>query len=283
MRAVLTVRAPAKINLTLEVLGKREDGYHEIVSVMQTVDLADRLTFTAADETNLSCNVPSLQTADNLVLKAAHLLREKTGCSAGATIHLHKAIPEASGLGGGSSDAATTLQALNWLWGLGLTIDDLSPLAAALGSDVPFFLHGGTAFVEGRGEVVTPLPPIAESYVVLLATPGETRGKTAALYAMMTPSHYTKGESTAAVRGLLEAGATPSGATLTNVFEAVASAAFPGLAAARKVMLDAGAEWAMLSGSGPTLFTMLPTATAASDVERRLRAAGFQPYVARTI
>ena len=122
----LTLKAYAKINLTLEVLGRREDGYHDIASIMQAVDLCDTLSFEPADEITLECDIPELATDDNLVLKAAKILREVTGYGYGASVSLEKCIPSASGLGGGSSDAATTLVGLNELWGLGLTVEDLS-------------------------------------------------------------------------------------------------------------------------------------------------------------
>ncbi|GAG13405.1 unnamed protein product, partial [marine sediment metagenome] len=164
----LTLPAYAKINLTLEALAKRADGYHEIVTVLQTVSLVDTLTFEPGESLDLSCNIPSLQSADNLVLKAASLLKEKTGCLKGASIRLTKGIPIAAGLGSGATDAAATLVGLNRLWELNLPPQRLMELAANLGSDAPFFLCGGTALAKGRGEKVTPLPPAPELWMVLL-------------------------------------------------------------------------------------------------------------------
>ena len=134
---MLTVRAYAKVNLTLEVLRKRGDGYHQIVSVMQTIDLFDELSFTRSDnEVNLRCSLLSLETPDNLITKAATLLKEHTGYSGGADIFLKKRIPVASGLGGGSSDAASTLKALCQLWELDMGDEELLALASSVGSDV---------------------------------------------------------------------------------------------------------------------------------------------------
>jgi len=158
----LTLPAYAKINLTLEALAKRADGYHEIVTVLQTVSLVDTLTFEPGESLDLSCNIPSLQSADNLVLKAATLLKEETGCLKGASIRLTKGIPIAAGLGSGATDAAATLVGLNRLWELNLPPQRLMELAANLGSDVPFFLCGGTALAKGRGEKVIPPPPAPE-------------------------------------------------------------------------------------------------------------------------
>ncbi len=162
MSRALVLKAYAKINLTLEVLGRREDGYHDIVSILQTIDLHDTLTLEPAQDMALECDQSELEGPDNLVLKAAALLREATGCHQGARLKLQKGIPLAAGLGGGSSDAAAALLGLSRLWGLGLSAEKLMPLAAKLGSDVPFFLYGGTAMAQGRGEIVRPLPPAGD-------------------------------------------------------------------------------------------------------------------------
>src|SRR4030043_1892880 len=154
---MLKYLAPAKINLVLEVLSKRADGYHEIRSLIQAINLCDVFSFELADETSFECTEPSLQTSDSLVVQAAELLRKVGGYNKGAKIKLEKRIPWGAGLGGGSSDAAATLSALNRLWNLKLTISDLIEPAARLGSDVPFFIYGGTALIEGRGERVMPL------------------------------------------------------------------------------------------------------------------------------
>jgi 4-diphosphocytidyl-2-C-methyl-D-erythritol kinase len=161
---VLRLKAYAKVNLVLEVLGRRADGYHEIASVMQTIGLYDVLTFEAAGEIEFSCSTPGLQEDNNLVGSAARALRQATGKKAGARIVLEKKIPRTAGLGGGSSDAAAALKGLNRLWGLGLTPEKLAEIAAGIGSDVPFFIYGGTCLVEGRGESITPLPDIKKAW-----------------------------------------------------------------------------------------------------------------------
>jgi 4-diphosphocytidyl-2-C-methyl-D-erythritol kinase len=140
---MLKYQAPSKINLVLEVLAKRDDGYHEIRSLVQAVNLCDVLIFELSEDVSLECSEPSLQTSDNLVVRAAEMLRDVSGCNNGARIRLEKNIPWGAGLGGGSSDAATTLVALNRLWELKFTVDDLIELGARLGSDVPFFIQGG--------------------------------------------------------------------------------------------------------------------------------------------
>ena len=193
---MLTASAYAKLNLTLEVLGKRSDGYHEIASIMQTINLHDTLSFQSAQDIKLICNKPELNSSDNLVIRAARLLQETTNCQQGVTIHLHKKIPSSSGLGGGSSDATATLIALNQLWKLNLPLYQLHHLATALGSDAPFFLHGGTALVEGHGDRITPLLPLPPLWIVLLHPVIRVPHKTQKLYAGLNPSHFTSGEHT---------------------------------------------------------------------------------------
>ncbi len=154
---MFSLQAFAKINLSLEVVGRRQDGFHELTSVMQTVSLSDTLEFRPDDEFRFTCSDASLAQG-NLVERAAMLLRQSSQESRNVSIALHKSIPVAAGLGGGSSDAAAALIGLNRLWNLGLPCADMTRFAAQLGSDVPFFLSGGTCFVSGRGEQVEPLP-----------------------------------------------------------------------------------------------------------------------------
>ena len=169
---MLTVTAPAKVNLHLEVLGLRSDGFHELAMVMQSIDLADSLQFTntADAQITLCCDDPSLSTgADNLVLKAAELLRARSGFNElGAAMHLEKRIPIGAGLAGGSSDGAAALVGLNALWGLGYTPAALESMAAELGSDMPFCVAGGTQLCFGRGELLEPVAPTTEGLAVLL-------------------------------------------------------------------------------------------------------------------
>jgi 4-diphosphocytidyl-2-C-methyl-D-erythritol kinase len=178
---MLTVYAPAKVNLVLEVLGKLDD-YHRICSIVQSIDLCDVLNFQLDEELCFECDEPSLE-QDNLVTRAAALLKASTKYSLGARIGLRKHIPWGVGLGGGSSDAAATLLALDELWGLRLSLSKLVRLASELGSDVPFFLHRGTALVEGKGEKVTRLPSLPSIYFVLLVPPlSKIPGKTKQMY-----------------------------------------------------------------------------------------------------
>ncbi len=166
------IKTPAKINLLLHVKGKREDGYHEIVTVMQAIDLYDELLIEKADNLELICTSPDIPSDENnLVYKAAVKLREFTGINEGARISLNKNIPVAAGLGGGSSDAAAALSGLNRLWGLGLTVETLCGLGREIGSDIPFFLGGPTAAGYGRGDELIRLSNETD-YWYLLVNPG---------------------------------------------------------------------------------------------------------------
>ena len=187
---MLTVLAPAKVNLTLEVLAERSDGFHEIRSVAQTINLCDSLRFQLSENIEFICADPCWLPEISLVSKAVGLLQKTTGCSQGAKIEVEKRIPLISGLSGDSSDAAAVLNGLNRLWKLGLSLPQLVDLASQLGSDVAFFLYDGTALLKGRGEVVTPLPPLPHMNVVVMLPPVPRRpGKTGRLYASLNPNY----------------------------------------------------------------------------------------------
>ena len=268
---MLTVKACAKINLTLEVLGRREDGYHDVVSIVQAVDLCDTLTLEPADTIVLECDSPSLRSPDNLVLKAANLLRGTTGCRMGALIRLRKEIPVAAGLGGGSSDAAATLKGLNLLWELGLSIDDLMPVAAQLGSDVPFFLHGGTAMAYGRGERIRVLPPPDLWWVVVLAPPIEVPHKTASLYGRLNETNFTKGALTRKLQARIRGGGDVPPQFLFNAFDDVAFDAFPGLEQYWNTLYSLGAREIHLTGSGPSMFAPVSSREVGTALHLMLR------------
>ena len=281
---VKSEKAYAKINLTLEVIGKREDGYHEIASVIQAIDLCDVLSFQPREHIYLACNIPQLVSPNNLVFKAAKLLQDFTGSSGGAAISLEKAIPLASGLGGGSSDASATLQALNEIWGLSLAPEDLKRIAANLGSDIPFFLSGGmTALVEGRGEKVTGLPPLPKTWVILIKPPIEIANKTQKMYASLDPSHFTQGESTQKVVEIIKRGERIAPQFCYNVFDEVAFSFFPGLDEYRLHFLAAGAGQVHLAGTGPTLFTLAEERAQGEEICRRLRKERMEAYLTETL
>ena len=275
---MLTVYAPAKINLVLEVLGKDND-YHRISSIVQSIDLCDVLNVQLDEEIGFECDEPGLK-RDNLVAKAATLLKESTKCSLGARIELRKHIPWGVGLGGGSSDAAATLLALNELWGLGLSLSELVHLASKLGSDVPFFIHKGTALVEGRGEKVTPLPSLPSTCFVLLVPPlPKISGKTKQMYNNLRVADFTGGQFVQAALTSLMQGREIDPSLMFNVFEKIAFDFFPGLDKYRKILEEAGAPGVYLAGSGPGLFTFFRGKEEAGELFSRLRKHRLECYL----
>ena len=281
---MIAISAPAKINLTLEVLGKRDDGYHEIRSVIQTISLCDNLTFEPANSLEFKSDSAEWAAEKSLVSRAAMLLQPTGSHSHGATIGVKKRIPLLSGLGGDSSDAAATLEGLNKLWKLGLSREDLLPLARQLGSDVAFFLYGGTALVEGRGEIVAPLLPLPHRWVVVAIPPVPRRpGKTRQLYESLKPIHYTDGRTTEKLVAEIQAGKEFSISLLFNTFENVAFTEFSGLDVSRRYITKMGATNVHLAGSGPALFTMMEDKAQAEDLYSRLKGQRLEPYLTETL
>lgn len=164
---MICLPAPAKLNLFLYITGRRDDGYHNLQTLFQFVDFGDELGFETADKLTLSPALPGVAPENNLIIRAARLLQKHTGCTKGARIQLTKRLPMGGGLGGGSSDAATTLVGLNRLWQLGLNNNELARLGLQLGADVPVFVHGRAAFAEGVGDIFTDAAPPEPWYLVL--------------------------------------------------------------------------------------------------------------------
>jgi len=279
----LEVAAHAKINLSLDIKGRRADGYHELETIMQEVSLHDRLVFyPAPDETLiLECDHPEVPAGpENLVYRAALLLREKTGCRRGVRIVLEKHIPVAAGLGGGSADAAGALTGLNRFFALGLSVTELLPLAAKLGADVPFCLLGGTAFARGRGELLTPLPPLPAMGVVLVKPPFGV--STARVYAAYDERPAGFSPDTAALLAAIERRDLPAVAEhLGNVLEPVTASMYPVVRDIRRALLRAGAMNAVMSGSGPTVFGLCPDEREARRVAARLAGVAGEILVGR--
>jgi len=280
---MLSLTAYAKINLTLEVLGKRPDGYHEVSTVLQTIDLADTISFRLSDGIQVHCNHQGLASTENTVVKAAELLKEATGSRHGASISITKGIPIAAGLGGSSSDAAATLLALNELWGLGLSLEGLLELASRIGSDVAFFLYGGTALAGGRGEKITPLAPFTESWIVLIKPPIDIPEKTKTLYQSLTPAHFTAGEATQRLVDHLYQRGEVVPSMFCNVFEKVAFDVFPGLGDYWAHFVEAGATSVHLAGAGPSLFTWVVDERQGRELCHRLSIGGLGVYLCHTV
>lgn len=278
--------APAKINLSLEVLNRRPDGFHEVMTVMQTIGLTDKIYVRPADDLHFDCNQPDLVVEENLVWQAALLMHEM--CDAdqqrGADLYLEKIIPVKAGLGGGSSDAATTLVALNRLWDMNLDDDQLVELAARLGSDVPFFVKGGTALAEGRGERLETLPPLAASWLVLLFPQVELPdNKTSELYRMLDRNDFSSGGVTRALVRAISRQERPSQSLFFNSFERVVYERFPRLDYFRQAMVEAGADYVRVSGSGPTIYTLLTDEADAQAIAANLTKAGLATAVVQTV
>ncbi len=281
---MLTLLAPAKLNLTLEVLAKRQDGFHEIRSVIQTLSLGDTLSFQSGEKIEFKSDLAGWMAEESLVSKAASLLQEATGCSKGAIIAVNKRIPLVSGLGGDSSDAAVVLRGLNQLWGLDLSRRALVELAWQLGSDVAYFLYGGTALVEGRGELVTPLPPLPQIWVVLVVPPvPRLPGKTKQLYDSLKVGHYTDGQITQRLVEEVKKGREFDSSLLFNTFENVAFTIFSGLSVYRDHIIKIGAPNVHLAGSGPSLFTLVKERTQAEELRFRLKQQRLESYLTETL
>ena len=281
---MLTVLAPAKINLTLEVLAKRRDGFHEIRSVIQTIDLCDSLSFQLSQDINFNSDMPDWTAEESLVSRTVDLVKETTGYSGGVNIEVKKRIPLMSGLGGDSSDAAAVLRGLNQLWGLNLPQEKLLELAGRLGSDVSFFIYGSTALVGGRGEIVTPLPPLNHQWIVLAMPPvPRLPGKTKNLYESLKINHYTDGQITQRLVDRLKTGGEINPSLLFNTFENVAFTRFSGLDVSREHFIKIGAPFVHLAGSGPALFTMVEEKDRAEELCILLQNQRLEPYLAETL
>ena len=287
--ATLTVLAPAKVNLSLHILGRRADGYHELDSLLVPIDLCDELVLVRTAGGAVALSIEELGGAtfsglppdaeDNLVTRAARLLHAACGVRAGVTIHLRKRIPIGGGLGGGSADAAATLTGLDRLWNLGLPRDRLLDLAARVGSDVPALVYGRAVRMQGRGERVTPLSLAPSSDVrgwwLVLAHPGfpvPTRDVYARLVvkSTLTPAP----ETDINLRLALEKGDVERGArSLHNGLQATVFAKYPLLAMLAGALTKAGAVGVLLSGSGASVFGVARDEGHARAVEAGLRAA----------
>ena len=253
----MQVQAYGKINLYLDVLGRRPDGFTNIETIFQTVSLHDTLTFERRDvELLMTCSDASLDVDEsNLVLRAAALLKARTGCDKGIHVHLDKRIPVAGGMAGGSVDAAATLRALNELWELELTDAALHSCALELGSDVPYCLMGGTVAATGRGEILEPLAPIPETRFVLVQPPlGISAGEVYNHPALTRNDEESADGRTPSFERALAS--VREGRIADMMFNRMESAIFtmhPKLATLKTQLLDAGCVSAVVSGSGPTL------------------------------
>lgn len=276
------LRASAKVNLALEVLGKRADGYHEIATVLQAVDLFDRIAVETADSLSLHTDDPDLPTDEgNLVMRAARLLQKAAGIETGARIRLQKRIPVAAGLGGGSSDAAATLWGLSRLWKLRWPTARLQELAVELGMDVPFFLGAGRAVARGRGEQLAPLPG-GGGYALVLVNP-RVPLSTREVYGRVPTGWRAEPVGTdRVIEALRTRNVNRVAAALTNNLESLVEPVLPVIGRMKAALLAAGALGAIMSGSGPTVFGMARSLDHARQIRSRVSRAGWACWAVRT-
>ncbi|GIP45816.1 4-diphosphocytidyl-2-C-methyl-D-erythritol kinase [Paenibacillus sp. J45TS6] len=278
-------KAPAKINLMLDVLHKRNDGYHEVEMIMTMVDLADRIEMAEMprDTIMISSQAGYIPLDEkNLAFQAARLVKERYNVKKGVYIHLDKKIPVAAGLAGGSSDAAATLRGLNKLWGLGISDEELRLLGAELGSDVPFCITGGTALATGRGEKLSMMPNPPQCWVILAKPPINV--STAEVYGRVRSDRITHHPSAKrmeeAIRNQSFAGVCQE---LGNVLEDVTLKLHPEVGQLKEAMLRLGADGVLMSGSGPTVFGLVSKESKVPRIYNGLRGFCKEVYAVRLL
>ncbi|MDI2585675.1 4-(cytidine 5'-diphospho)-2-C-methyl-D-erythritol kinase [Psychrobacillus sp. NEAU-3TGS] len=278
------VKAPAKINLTLDVLHKRPDGYHEVEMIMTTVDLADRIGLEVREDGAIHIiSVDRFVPNDhrNLAYQAAKILKEMYNVKLGVSIKIEKNIPVAAGLAGGSSDAAATLRGLNTIWNLGLTLDELAQVATKIGSDVAFCVYGGTALATGRGEKIQKLPPPVNCWVIL-AKP--TLGvSTADIYGNLKINDITHPNTEQMIQAIKKKDFELMCASVGNVLEDVTLKLYPEVAVLKEQMQKFGADAVLMSGSGPTVFGLVNQESRVQRVYNGLRGFCDEVYAVRLI
>ena len=280
----LLVKAPAKINLSLDVLHKRPDGYHEVEMIMTTIDLADRLELTLLDRDEIQIISHNRFVPDdqrNLAYQAGLLLKERFSIKKGVAITIEKNIPVAAGLAGGSSDAAATLKGLNKLWKLGLTIDELAELGAKIGSDVSFCVYGGTALATGRGEIISKLPAPPTCWVVL-AKP-HIGVSTADVYRRLDLSKIQHPNTKKMIEAIERDDFNGVCSQIGNVLEDVTLKLHPEVALIKDQMKRFGADAVLMSGSGPTVFGLVQHDSRMQRVYNGLRGFCHQVYAVRLL
>ncbi|WP_379137078.1 4-(cytidine 5'-diphospho)-2-C-methyl-D-erythritol kinase [Paenibacillus sp. sgz500958] len=278
-------KAPAKINLMLDVLHKRADGFHEVEMIMTMVDLADRLELSEMprDSIIISSQAGYIPLDEkNLAFQAARLIKDRYDVKSGVHIHLDKRIPVAAGLAGGSSDAAATLRGLNRLWRLGIPEKELLELGAELGSDVPFCITGGTALATGRGEKLTPITNPPQCWVVLAKPPINV--STAEVYGKLRSGNIAVHPSSRAMIEAIEEGNFQDVCgRLGNVLEEVTLKLHPEVQQLKEAMIKLGADGVLMSGSGPTVFGLVSKQSKVARIYNGLRGFCKEVYAVRML
>ena len=273
----ISINAMAKINLGLDVLRRRENGYHDVKMIMQTVNIYDTLDFVKTEGKGITVKADAVELPtdeNNLIYKAAKLLFEKCGVDKGVDIALTKRIPIAAGMAGGSTDAAATLVGINELFELGLSTQELKEIGVKIGADVPYCIEGGTALSEGIGEILTKLPDAPDCFVVV-AKPEisvSTKYVYENLHANELKYHPDIDGMTEAIRkGDLDGVCK----RMENVLETVTENKYPVISRLKKLLKDAGAENSLMSGSGPTVFAIFKEEETANKALEAVRSSGL--------
>ncbi|HHW62092.1 MAG TPA: 4-(cytidine 5'-diphospho)-2-C-methyl-D-erythritol kinase [Syntrophomonadaceae bacterium] len=259
MEQEITLAAPAKVNLTLDILGQRADGYHELESVMQQITLFDFITLRRSEHgLQLYCSHPLVpEGADNIAYQAALLMLEKLDSSVGLEISIEKNIPVGAGLAGGSTDAAAVLMGINTLMELDLSLPELMAAGSQLGSDIPFCIQGGTALARGRGEIITPLP--AGPVLQLVLVKPDFSLSTAEVYRRFRMEKVGQRPGLDAfLAAWTQYDMINMVENMTNVLETVTLSLCPEIQTIKQELMDSGAIQAIMSGSGPTVFGVFP-------------------------
>lgn len=280
----LRIAAHAKVNLVLDVLGKRPDGYHQLETIMQSLELCDFVTVKRIEEgIELECDSPQVPLGpENLCYQAAEQLLKYSGRMGGVKIRIEKKIPVAAGLAGGSTDAAATLLGVNFLWGLGLTVGQLVEIGARLGADIPFCLIGGTVLARGIGEKLTLLPPAPSMWLVLVKPAfGVSTAEVYRKFDLVGP--LPRLNIAGAVQGLEEQNMGHLLVCMGNALEAVTMVDYPEVRAIRDEMLDLGACRAVMCGSGPTVFAVASSKDQAHKMASYFRSRYGEVIVTRTL
>lgn len=283
---MLSLNAYAKINLCLDVVGRLENGYHQVRMIMQTVGIYDTLSFErTTGEIKIMSDAGEIPLGeDNLIYKAASLMRERFQIAGGVSVHLEKRIPVAAGMAGGSTDAACTMKAMNLLYDLGLSEEELCTLGVKIGADVPYCILGGTALSEGIGEVLTKLPPMPEC-VLLVAKP-EIGVSTKEVYERIDRHEITDHPDVDGMqRAIAENDLDGVVKRLANVLATVTEEMHPVVQKIREVMLSQGALGSLMSGSGPSTFGIFESEEKARTAGEQIRELGLakQIYVTKPV
>lgn len=281
----VSVKAPAKINLTLDVLHKRPDGYHEVEMIMTTIDLADRIHLELLPDKKITidCSASFVPIDErNLAYQAAKKLQERFQVEWGVSIYIDKQIPVAAGLAGGSTDAAATIKGLNQLWNLGLSLEEMVSVGTELGSDVAFCLYGGTALATGRGEIITPLSPLPPCWVILAKPPlGVSTGN---IYSKLNVNELEERPNTLAMKqALAEGNFSQVAKYLCNVLETVTLKEHPQVLQIKQQMKKFGADGVLMSGSGPTVYGLTQKMSRVQRIYNGLRGFCQHVYVVRSL